>query len=233
MAPKLIGKKGEREMVNFTKSTPQIPVILAFLILWGSSAWALPADTEASGGEAEVALEDPWASVTISGAYDYAKCPRCGKKNEVRAESCSGCGYGLPQPSAEVTDPYLVFVPGRGYYSEGEIIEPGHTRGWLWVTGLVVTCLGAGEVFLGSALLMSEGSTPEDREGFKAILIFGGVMLIGGLVMTIVGLTHKTKPVYAFRTGELYEPYDGVARERGPVESGNLDFKIEVPVLGF
>ena len=137
-------------MVTFTKSTPQVSVVLAFLVLWVTFTWALPGDTPASEGEGAAALEDPWASVTISGAYDYAKCPRCGKKNGVRAESCSGCGYELPQPSAEVTDPYLVFVPGRGYYNEGEIIEPGRTRTWVWVTGLVIAETGAIAVYVGS-----------------------------------------------------------------------------------
>lgn len=233
MPPKLIGKKGEREMVNFTKSTPQIPVILAFLILWVSFAWALPGDTEASGGGAEVALEDPWAGVRISGAYDYAKCPRCGKKNEIRAKTCSRCGYELPQPSAEVTDPYLVFVPGRGYYNEGEIIEPGRTRTWVWITGLVIAEIGVIAVCVASEVLMWEGVSGRDEEAAVAVLITGGALLIGGGIMALVGFCNKTDPIYAFHTGELDEGYDGVACGRRPVDPGNLEFKIEVPVLSF
>jgi len=141
-------------MAGIRRRLRPVPVILASLILWVTFTWALPADEPAREGEGAAALEDPWASVTISGAYDYAKCPLCGKKNEVRAESCSGCGYGLPQPSAEVTDPYLVFVPGRGYYNEGEIIEPGRTRTWVWVTGLVIAETGAIAVYVGSEVLM-------------------------------------------------------------------------------
>ncbi len=220
-------------MVGFRRRMPQIPVVLAFSVLWVSFAWALPADTEASDGEDEVALEDRWAGVKISDAYDYAKCPRCGKKNEIRAETCSRCGWELPQPSADVTDPYLVFVPGRGYFREGEMIEPGRTRAWLWVTGLVIGSLGAGEVLLASAFLMSEGITTEERQGFTAVLVFGGVMLVGGVLMTVVGLKHKTKPVYAFHTGELDEGYEGVACAGAPRGRGNVEFKIEMPVLSF
>ena len=203
-------------MAGIRRKLRPVPLVVASLIIWGSSAWGMPADEPARGGEGAAAPEDPWAGVRISGAYDYAKCPRCGKKNEIRAETCSRCGYGLPQPSAEVTDPYLVFVPGRGYYNEGEIIEPGRTRTWVWVTGLVIAEIGAIAVYVGSDVLMREGAGGRDEEAAVAVLITGGALLIGGLVMAVVGFTHKTKPVYAFRTGELYEPHDGVACERGP-----------------
>jgi ribosomal protein L37E len=214
-------------MADVRRKFRAVPFILVALVLWGSSARGIPADPPAGEGE-EAVSGDPWAGVRVSDAYEYIKCPRCGKENDLRATRCSRCEYEFPQPSAEVTDPYLVFVPGRGYYNEGEIIEPGHTRWWLWVPGLVITYVGAGEVLLGSDFL-SEGTPRED----KAIIISGCVIFIGGLLMTIVGLSRKTKPIYAFHAGELYEPHDGVACERGPVDSGNPEFNIEVPVLGF
>ncbi|MEE8638771.1 MAG: hypothetical protein V3T41_00010 [bacterium] len=44
-------------MLNFKRCAPQIPVVLAFLVLWVSFAWGLPADAPASEGEAEVTPE--------------------------------------------------------------------------------------------------------------------------------------------------------------------------------
>jgi DNA-directed RNA polymerase subunit RPC12/RpoP len=76
------------------------------------------------GGEAEAAAKDPWVGVRISDAYDYAKCPQCGKKNDIHAVACSRCGNELPQPSAEVTEPAWGFVPGKGYFREGTVVEP-------------------------------------------------------------------------------------------------------------
>jgi hypothetical protein len=92
-------------------------------------------------GVAGAAAEDRWAGVRISGAYNYAKCTRCGKKNQIRAESCSRCGNEFPQPSAEMTDPNVVFVPGRGYYREGTLLEPGKSQKGYWITGLFLSFL--------------------------------------------------------------------------------------------
>jgi hypothetical protein len=88
-------------MAYLTRSAPQVPIVLAALLLWVSFAWGLPADAPATEGEADVAAEDPWAGVRISDAYDFAKCTRCGHKNEIRRPACYRCAYSLPQPSGE------------------------------------------------------------------------------------------------------------------------------------
>jgi hypothetical protein len=267
-------------MVDFMKSTPQIPVVLASLLVWGSFAWGLPTDARVNegdagvaaaedtwtcsncdaendaaakyctgcgakrAGEAEPAAEDPWAGVRISDAYDYAKCPRCGHKNDIRAERCSGitwrvfggntrCAYELPQPSAEMTDPYMVFVPGKGYYPEGTLIEPARTKKGLWVTGLVLTAIP-----VGTGLVMGVGQALYWWQPIPAIVgciisipLF--VMLVVGIPLLIYGLVSRTEPVYAFEGGERYDLYERPAFARRAPDSDGAAFKAEVTLLSF
>ena len=128
-------------MEGLKRNAPQLPVVLAISVLWACFAWGLAADAPPGGGEAEVP-EDPWAGVKVSDAYDYAKCPECGYKNEIRAESYARCGYELPQPSADMADSDMVFVPGMGYFAEGTILEPAKVGKYLWIKGLVLTAAG-------------------------------------------------------------------------------------------
>jgi len=287
-------RKGEEKMVDFRRSAPQIPLVLASLVLWVSFAWALPGDSPESEGD-DVYSEgvptvsyDPFVldsatydevvedSLMIARAgkwvcpgcgkenkasedyctacgevnptprerksstkiYEEIKCPQCGKKNELDAARCYNCGLIFPQPSEEVTDPDMVFVPGRGYYRKGEMIEPGHPRRGLLVTGLVIGGIGLVVVSFSLVAMMGKaigsiagGGADTDTE--EVVFIVGGAMVIGGGIMALVGFCNKTDPIYAFHTGELDEGYDGVACERAPVGPGNLEFKIEVPVLSF
>ena len=69
------------------------------------------------------------------------------------------------------------------------------------------------------------------------VLIIPGIMALGaiglGVVLLIVGLSTRKTPVYAFKSGELFEPYEPPAfalRSPGSVGEG---LKIEVTLLGF
>jgi hypothetical protein len=169
-------------------------------VLWVSFAWGLPAEAEAGEGDAEAAAEDPWAGVRISDAYDYAKCTRCGEKNEICAERCSRCGCEVPQPSSEMTDPDVVFVPGKGYYREGTLLEPGKSQKGYWITGLVLS----------------------------ACLLF-----VVGIPLLIYGLATRTEAVYAFASGDRYEPYESEAFARRSPDPDGVMLKVEVTLFGF
>jgi hypothetical protein len=226
-------------MVNFARSTRQIPVVLASLVLWFSFAWGLPAEPAAAEAEAEAAVEDPWAGVRISDAYDYAKCPRCGKKNEIRAESCSRCGYGLPQPSLEITDPDMVFVPGKGYYREGELLEPGINKQGTYATGVLL--IGAGLIMFIAASVRPNwvevnpimGDTivipPWKWVVYTVACVAGGI----GTVLVIKSLPITKEPVYAFESSEPFGPYKNPAYALRSPDSGGLAFEVEVTLLGF
>ncbi len=211
-------------MVDLLKITPQIPVVLASLLLWFSFAWGLPAEPPATESDAEVAPEDRWARVRLSAAYDYAKCPECGKKNEIRAERCSRCGYEFPQPSPEMTDPDTVFVPGKGYYEEGALLEPAKTRKRYWITGIILTASGvAGAGFA----------------GYYGGDVGGAIAALPCLAAVITGVTlfifgiGKTKPVYAFESGDLLRPYDRPTYALRPADSDGVALEVELTVLGF
>jgi hypothetical protein len=180
----------------------------------------------ADDGEDEAVPEDPWASVRISNAYDYAKCLQCGKKNEIRAESCARCGYELPQPSPLMTDPAYVFVPARGYYPQGTLLEAGKSRKGLWATGLILTVCGAATL-VGFAVGLSASS---ESPGWTVVLVVPGFVALGtGVVLTTVGFATRSEPVYArgSGTGGLVA---GARKAPGPLA---VDVKIEVPVLSF
>jgi hypothetical protein len=246
-------------MLNSKRCPPQLAVVLASLLLWGSFAWGLPAEAPAEGeaevapaegawkcghcgtandasanyckecgaekgGEAETAPKNPWARVRLSAAYDYAKCPECGKKNEIQAKSCSRCGVELPQPSAEMTDPDTVFVPGRGYYEDGALVEPAKTREGYWITGLVLTVSGL--TVLGFA-----GYYGGDVGGAIAALPCLAAV-VTGVTLFIIGV-GKTKPVYAFEKSQLNEPAGGGPYVLRPADSGGVALKVEVTGVGF
>jgi predicted RNA-binding Zn-ribbon protein involved in translation (DUF1610 family) len=216
-------------MANFRRNAPPIAVVLASLILWVSFAWGLPAEPPAAGGEADVAPKDPWAGVRVSDAYDYAKCPECGKKDEIRAESCSRCGNELLQPTARLAYPPWVFVPGRGYNREGTLLEPGKSRKGLWITGLVLAASGAAVGGAAFAIAAVEESGPG-----ALIVVMGAAIVTGvGVVLLIVGLSTRKEPVYAFASDEGYEPYDSASYARRTPDSDGAAFKVEVTVLGF
>ena len=213
-------------MVNFGRNAPPIAVVLASLVLWGSFAWGMPADAPAAEGEAEVAREDPWAGVRISDAYDYAKCPNCGKKNEVQAESCARCGYELPQPAAEMEDPGWVFVPGKGYYRDGTILESAKTIRGLWISGLVFSVLGISTISVALIWTSETGGVgPAFYAGVGATAV--------GAALVVAGVAGGTKPVYAFANGEHYEPYDRATYARRSPDSEGVGLKIEVTMLSF
>ncbi len=224
---------------------PQVPALLTSLIFWGSFTWGLPvndadAATPTDGpngaspaeeaaaaapeeGEPDLAFKDLWGGVRISDAYDYAKCPYCWKKNELRAVTCVRCGYEFPQPSAAFAYPPWVFVPGKGYYREGTLLEPAKIRRPLLITGLAL--IGGGAV-----LAAFSGSITTD--GYPlGILIFGipGLCTAGAGAVLVIVATHKKPAVYALGT---YGVYGGAAYALKPRYSEDMAFKVEVTALG-
>lgn len=218
-------------MVNFAKNTPQIPVVLASLIVWVSFAWGLPAET--GDGDAEPATGDVWAGVKFSDAYDYAKCSECGYENEVRADICAACGYELPQPSADMADSDMVFVPGKGYYEEGALLEPGRSGKGLKTAGLILIAVGLAAFIITPSLGYSDehGSLPTYA---SVVAFYGGLGMIAvGVILLIGGRTSRKEPVYAFADGEAYEPYERPAFSRRPPDAGGRALTVEVTLLSF
>jgi hypothetical protein len=210
-------------MFNLVKNTPQISVVLASLILWVSFAWGLPA--EAGEVDAKPATEDPWAGVRLSDAYDYAKCPKCGMKNEIQAESCSRCLYEFPQPSPLMTDPAYVFVPGQGYYPEGTLLEPGNAKKALWVTGLILAGAGAGTL-----IALEEITSGWESPGYLVAFYIPALIALGtGTVLTAVGFATRSEPVYALKRGTGAR-VAVAGKALGPLA---VAVKIEMPVLSF
>ena len=193
----------------------------------------MPAEAPAAGGDAEVAPKDPWAGVRISAAYDYAKCPECGKKNEIRAERCSRCAFELPQPSAEMTDPDMVFVPGKGYYRKGTLLEPAKSRKGLWVTGLVLSASAIGTFIIIEVGEASHWWQPVAGIVYGPLVSALTAMVFVGGVLFMIGITERKEPVYAFASGELYEPYESETFARRSPGSEGAALKVEVTVLGF
>ncbi len=153
----------------------------------------------------------------------YARvCPKCSFVNEKEAKFCGDCGYGFSAVGARTAELELVYVPGRGYLPKGTMIEPGHARTAMWVTGLVTWLLtGPGITALG----ISENSKP--------IYIAGGVMCLGGLVLFIVGLAVKTEPVYASRPGQDDDTQIRLACARRSLGREGLAVKTDVPLFSF
>ncbi len=216
-------------MVNFGRNAPPIAVTLASVLVWVSFAWGLPAEAAAAEGEAEDAPKNPWAGVKISDAYDYAKCSRCGHKNEVRRPACYRCGYSLPQPSGDYTYPPWVFVPGKGFYRERTLLEPAKSRITpFWITGLALAGAGIGTLIAGAT---SEYS----GEGIPALVItipLGVGMTVFGIWLFKFGF-RETDAVYAFKTSDLHEPHERPGLALTSPDSGGLALEVEVTLLGF
>ncbi len=214
-------------MAHFGRNASPITVVLASLLLWASFVWGLPAEAAAEG-EAEVAAEDPWAGVKISDAYDYAKCPECGKKNDIRALVCSRCGHVLPQPSAEIKDPDLVFVPGKGYYREGELLEPAREQKSLITTGYVIIGVGVAAAAVTGCLEIQKGSSVGTAAGF----FFASLIAISGVPFLVIGYATRKEAVYALN-GSRYEPYERPGLALRSPDSDGAAIKVEVTLLGF
>ncbi len=253
-------------MGNFIRGGPQVPVVLASLILWGSFAWGLPADAPVTEDEADVAsaegawncdrcgtandasakyctecgakrptdaeaavaAEDPWAGVKISDAYDELRCPYCGAYDELTAARCSTCGYEFPQPTGEYTYPPWVFVPGKGYYEEGTMLEPGKSRKGLWITGLVITGIGL-PIMIGGLVISTAGGDPV---GIPLSIAGSAVTVVGSILIT-KGFSTRTEAVYAFASGYGFEPYERPAFALRSADSEGVALKVEVTLLGF
>jgi len=217
-------------MVNFFTNTPLVPVVLASLVLWTSFAYGLPAEKPAAEGAAEAGAEDRWAGVKISGAYDELRCPYCWVYNELTAARCISCGHEFPQPSGEYTYPPWVFVPGKGYYREGTLLEPAKIRKGRFITGLVLSGFGVtGFIFS----VKEERAASTGSEDFTPLTTMAAVIFIGmGAILVATGL-KKSNPVYALDRGELWEPYErpGLAL-RSPGSEGII-LKVEVTALSF
>jgi DNA-directed RNA polymerase subunit RPC12/RpoP len=211
--------------IKTKRSVPPISVVLAAIIMWVSFAWGLPADALATEGEADVAAEDPWAGVRISDAYDDLRCPYCWGYNELTAARCPSCGHEFLLPSGEYTYPPWVFVPGKGYYREGTLLEAGRTGKGLKNAGLVLIPVG----FIVFVTYPNTGSLLGAYAAFYGGL---GAMAVGG-VLLVIGLGSQKEPVYAFASGERYEPYERPAFTRRPVDTDGAGFKIEVTLVGF
>jgi hypothetical protein len=220
-------------MVSLKIGAPPVSVVLASLLLWVSFAWGLPAEAPAAEGEAAVAAEDRWAGVRISDAYDYAECPQCWKRNDVRAESCTDCGNVLPQPSAEMTDPDMVFVPGKGYYREGTLLEPAKTRKGFIITGYALIAAGAALVIGGAAFTyyVEQGL----YKGFWAYYggIAGACVAAAGGAFLVLGYATRKDPVYALNRWGVCETGPSYTYARRSPDSDNVGLKVEVTVLGF
>ncbi len=201
---------------------------MAFLLVWGSFGWGLPAEAPAATGESKAAAADPWAGVRVSDAYDYARCPQCGKKNELRAERCSRCDYEFPQPSPEMSDPAWVFVPGKGYYKEGALLEPVKTRKIIITTGYALIAAGVAAVMTGAAY-----AEESDGVSFGIGVVAGTFLGAPGGALLIIGYATRKKPIYALNPGALYINGPGRIYARRSPGSDGLAFKVEVTALGF
>jgi hypothetical protein len=115
-----------------------------------------------------------------------------------------------------------VFVPGRGYYREGALLEPGRSRAILWVPGVVLGVVGLSTMSVAAGALVGEdnGNTDVDTEGARTVLWIGTGMTVTGLFLTIIGLTSKTEAVYAYAQPSGRAP---VARAVGGSAAGRAE----------
>lgn len=193
----------------------------------GGDRFAPRDDVVAQANPGEEKTEDVWEGVRISGAYETLKCPQCGASNDLRATKCKRCGYPFPQPSPDVTDPSQVFVPGKGYYREGALLEPGRSRAILWVPGMVIGVIGLSTMSLALALLAAEesGSSDVDTEGAKTAAWVGLGITAVGAALTIIGFTNKTEAVYAYAQPSGSAPVARAAGDSAPGRAEGLTFK--------
>jgi predicted RNA-binding Zn-ribbon protein involved in translation (DUF1610 family) len=197
---------GRKEDTVFTRnkwlSTAAALIVLVYAVApagaGGDGGGPTPAGDVAAQADNDGKTADVWENVRISNAYGKLKCPNCGATNDLRAARCRRCGYLFPQPSPDVTDPSQVFVPGKGYYREGTLLEPGRSRALLWVPGLVLGVVGLSTMSVAAGALTAEDNGDVDTEGARTALWVGSGMTAGGLALTIIGVTYQTEAVYAY-----------------------------------
>ncbi len=165
--------------------------------------------------EAKVAAEDPWAGVKISDAYDELGCLYCREYNELTAARCRSCGHEFPQPSGEYTYPPWVFVPGKGFYREGTLVEPAKKRWGLIITGYALVATGPAVMIVDWPGLLTGG---------LVLLITGGV----GALLLVSGYTTRREAVYALTHRRASYTY-----ARRPPDSDGAALKVEVTLLSF
>ncbi len=193
----------------------------------GGARFGPRADVVAQANPGEEKTEDVWEGVRISKAYKKLKCPQCGTSNDLRAAECKRCHYRFPQPSPDVTDPNQVFVPGRGYYREGALIEPAQSRKGFWIPGVVIGSVGLSTMSVAASVLVAEENDYQevDVEAARTVLWIGSGMTVVGVVLIIIGFTSKTKAVYAFVQPAWRAPVARVAGDSSPGRAEGLTFK--------
>ena len=158
-----------------------------------------------------------------SGLSDARVCPKCGFVNEKSAKFCGDCRYNFARPAGTAAGIETAYVPGRGYVPRGAMIEPGHARTGLWVTGLLMWLLvGPGIAAAGI-----------DTRVAKELCFVGGTVYLVGQILFIVGIGAKTKPVYASRTGMDDDVQPRLACARRSLEPEGLAVKVELPLFSF
>ncbi len=166
--------------------------------------------------------EKPAAGLAASGLQNMRVCPKCGFVNEKDARFCGDCGHSFLGAGRAATASETVYVPGRGYVPKGTMIDPGHRRLGVWLTGLLLWLLvGPG---------IAAAGIGEDSLG---LYIAGGTVATAGFVMFIVGLVTKTKPVYAGLSGEADDRLTHRAEVARSFDAESAEFRIEVPVVSF
>ena len=121
----------------------------------------------------------------------------------------------------------MVFVPGKGYYQEGTLLESGKIRTPILITGLAL--MGGG-----AALVAFSGTVEADGDP-RSFFYLGipGLCAMGVGVVLVITATRTKPPVYAFTSGEGFEPYKRAPYARRSRDSEGVALKVEVTLLGF
>ncbi len=138
-----------------------------------------------------------------------------------------------------MTDPNIVFVPGKGYYREGTLLEPAKNRKGTFIAGLVLLGVGLTAVifatsrpnwvevnpFLGDTLIIPP---------WKWAAYLGGGAAAGiGTILLIRSVPIIKEPVYAFESGGRFEADARAAYALSSRDSEDVAFKLEVTALSF